>query len=641
MRKKVIAFLLVFAMVLGVMPSAFAADMTSFILIPAQYEDAMSFSDGYAAVKKDGKWGYIDESGKVVIDFQYDWAGYFADGIAAVATIEFCKANSNNYYVFHLIDTQGNDMVLTDSTDYGGLRVQDLGYDFQVNCRVCYEGMEDILDEWNYKFMCRNGFIIVNNIIYTMDGEEIHPKESELSKLYTPSLAWAPAYDWFVPVGSAKDGLIPMQAGYIGMSWTNQYFLMDEDGNIVKTFDHVDWDTGEGIYGVMAPDDGLILAGTLYEQFDSEGGSFWYIRYGFLDEESGDWVIDPTYTGYRYYYSGEYVNDDMIILCNEEELWGALDTQGNVVIPFEYSFLGLPSMGFCAAQKTDGTYVCLDYEGKEYQIGDLEGNIVDAVAVSNFGEDGIAAVMDKNGNTYCISNRPIHGVLPAVENSDQLDSTLFFPDYVEGDSYSGTIYPPSSIVVYEENGLYGFKKLDVNLVVNPFTDLVEGSSYYDAVLWAVDNDITTGTTPTTFSPKKECTRAQIVTFLWRYAGEPEPKSMEHNFVDLAVNSTYYKAVIWAVEQGITTGTDSTHFSPKDTCTRAQIVTFLWRYAGRPAPSSQNHSFKDIVETSTYYDAVLWAVENQITTGADATHFNPKKDCTRAQGMTFLYRFDRT
>ena len=175
----------------------------------------------------------------------------------------------------------------------------------------------------------------------------------------------------------------------------------------------------------------------------------------------------------------------------------------------------------------------------------------------------------------------------------------------------------------------------------PFTDLKNPSSYYDAVLWAVDKGITKGTSATEFSPKAECTRAQIVTFLWRYAGSPEPKSMKHNFVDIVKGSSYYKAVIWAVEKGITTGTDATHFSPKEPCTRAQIVTFLWRYAGKPQPSSQSHNFTDIVKGSSYYDAVLWAVEKGITTGADTTHFAPKEPCTRAQGMTFLYRYNNT
>ncbi len=178
----------------------------------------------------------------------------------------------------------------------------------------------------------------------------------------------------------------------------------------------------------------------------------------------------------------------------------------------------------------------------------------------------------------------------------------------------------------------------IAVLSNPFTDLVENSSYYDPVLWAVKNGITTGTSDTEFSPKADCTRAQIVTFLWRCAGKPEPATAKHNFVDLVENSSYYKAVLWAVEKGITTGLDKTRFGPKEPCTRAQIVTFLWRAAGKPEPSSQKHNFTDIVKGSSYYDAVLWAVEKGITTGADATHFAPKDTCTRAQGMTFLYRY---
>ena len=197
----------------------------------------------------------------------------------------------------------------------------------------------------------------------------------------------------------------------------------------------------------------------------------------------------------------------------------------------------------------------------------------------------------------------------------------------------------SGVRTYTCSGCGKTKTEKLAALNNPFDDLVLNSSYYDPVLWAVDKNITKGTSATEFSPKADCTRAQIVTFLWRYAGSPEPKSMKHNFVDIVEGSSYYKAVLWAVEKGITNGIDKTHFGPKEPCTRAQIVTFLWRYAGKPQPSSQRHNFTDIVKGSSYYNAVLWAVEKGITTGADDTHFSPKKTCTRAQGMTFLYRSD--
>ena len=173
--------------------------------------------------------------------------------------------------------------------------------------------------------------------------------------------------------------------------------------------------------------------------------------------------------------------------------------------------------------------------------------------------------------------------------------------------------------------------------VNPFVDVREGQYYYDAVLWAVGNGITAGTSATTFSPKADCTRAQVVTFLWRAAGSPEPKSSYNPFKDIKANAYYYKAVLWAVENKITAGTSATTFSPNASCTRAQVVTFLWRYEGSPAPSSHSNPFQDVKSGSYYYTAVLWAVERNVTSGTSSNTFSPKAACTRAQVVTFLYR----
>ena len=165
----------------------------------------------------------------------------------------------------------------------------------------------------------------------------------------------------------------------------------------------------------------------------------------------------------------------------------------------------------------------------------------------------------------------------------------------------------------------------------------ESQYYYDAVYWAVDNEITTGTSPTTFSPSRGCTRAQVVTFLWRAAGKPEPTMTENPFADVIEGQYYYKAVLWAVEKGITTGTSPITFRPDLTCTRGQIVTFLWRYHCCPAPKTTANPFVDVRSNVYYYTAILWAVENGITNGVSAEMFNPESTCTRAQIVTFLYR----
>ena len=171
---------------------------------------------------------------------------------------------------------------------------------------------------------------------------------------------------------------------------------------------------------------------------------------------------------------------------------------------------------------------------------------------------------------------------------------------------------------------------------NPFVDIAEDMFCYDAVLWAYENKITTGKDETHFNPSGDCTRAQVVTFLWRAAGEPEPKDAKVSFPDVAEGKYYTKAVAWAVENGITAGYKDGTFGPDDTCTRGQIVTFLWRAAGKNEPTEEK-SFPDVAADKFYSEAVLWAVENGITSGYKDGTFGPDKTCTRDQIVTFLYR----
>ena len=173
----------------------------------------------------------------------------------------------------------------------------------------------------------------------------------------------------------------------------------------------------------------------------------------------------------------------------------------------------------------------------------------------------------------------------------------------------------------------------------PFTDVKEGDFFYDPVLWALENGITTGTGDgTTFEPNTPCTRGQVVTFLWRAAGKPEPTNAKNPFKDVKTSDYFYKAVLWAKEKNITSGTgDGTTFEPNATCTRGQIVTFLSR-AKNGQPTTTKNPFKDVAANAFYYNPVLWAVENKITTGTgDGTTFEPNANCTRGQVVTFLYR----
>ena len=181
-----------------------------------------------------------------------------------------------------------------------------------------------------------------------------------------------------------------------------------------------------------------------------------------------------------------------------------------------------------------------------------------------------------------------------------------------------------------------FMKANGNPQTGVFVDVATGSYYEDAVDWAVENGITKGTDATHFSPDGICTRAQAVTFLWRAAGSPKPETRTMPFTDVPAGSYYYDAVLWAVENDITKGTSDTTFSPNMTCTRAQIVAFLWRSEKSPAAGTAN-PFADVKSTAYYADAVLWAVKENITRGTTNTTFSPDADCTRAQIVTFLWR----
>ena len=209
-----------------------------------------------------------------------------------------------------------------------------------------------------------------------------------------------------------------------------------------------------------------------------------------------------------------------------------------------------------------------------------------------------------------------------------------------------TVYIPFTIYArYGTTGtgtrqLTGTVAIKIGQTMN-FIDVKTTDYFYNSVKWAVGKNITNGTSSTTFSPYKSCTRAEIVTFLWRAAGSPEPTTTRNPFHDVnaVTHSSYYKAILWASQKGITSGTSTTAFSPDQVCTRAQIVTFLYRYAGQPSGYYSN-PFKDVGATSeaSYYNAILWAVGKGITTGTSATTFSPYASCNRAEAVTFLYRY---
>lgn len=172
---------------------------------------------------------------------------------------------------------------------------------------------------------------------------------------------------------------------------------------------------------------------------------------------------------------------------------------------------------------------------------------------------------------------------------------------------------------------------------NPFTDVPSSQYYYAPVVWAYNTGVAAGASATTFAPNATCTRAQVVAFLWRAAGKPAPKSHYNPFTDVSTDSYYYSAVLWAVEKGITSGMTATTFGPDVGCTRGQVAAFLWRAKGCPAPKSTTCPFTDVKSSDYYYKAIIWAAENNIVYGISSTQFSPGQTCTRGQIAAFLYR----
>ena len=244
-------------------------------------------------------------------------------------------------------------------------------------------------------------------------------------------------------------------------------------------------------------------------------------------------------------------------------------------------------------------------------------------------ENGSVTVSPKSaskGSTVTITVKPDSGyVLETLTVTDKNGDELKLTDKGNG-KYTFTM-PGSKVEVKATF-------MEDNSVLNFFYDVPNGAYFYEAVKWAVKSGVTNGLSDTMFGPYESCTRAQIVTFLWRAAGSPEPKTAS-SFADVPASAYYAKAVAWAVENGITNGMTETTFAPDATCTCGQSVTFLYRALKGTASGSTN--FTDVASDAFYADAINWAVANNVTNGTSATTFSPNVDCTRAEIVTFLYR----
>ncbi|MBQ8275512.1 MAG: WG repeat-containing protein [Clostridia bacterium] len=602
MRRRILCCLLFVLLVVGAAVPAFAAGekLSALVEIEPQYEAVRAFWGDRAPAKLDGKWGLIDAYGETVVPFIYSWMGAPSDGVVLAAK----QTDGGDHRLFLVSAESGAARKLTYAF-FDGQQETDM------------TATDEQLAVSGHHFVCYDGVINVRGIAYLRDGEQIRPQG------LAEALGGA-VVTHYAMTGPSVAGVIPMAAyvqGSDGVTYT-QCFYMNHHGEIIRIFPAVL--AGLQLTGVYAPQDGLIVAETTRTL---ETGT--EIRYGLMDQE-GEWIVLPIYTDFRWTLDGTFFHDGLWIVVDGGK-YGAIDREGNRVIPFAYDFMGVFSAGLCGASR-NGEMFYLDTAGRSYTVEGPDGGVAELGAASTFNGEGIACVYDrKSGRAYCISAEAKNGALPAIKDGPEIARAVYFPDYTEGEPCLGLTYEPGELMAYAEDGKWGFLRYGELL---HFDDVAEDAYYAEPVDWAVRRSITNGTSPTTFSPESDCTKAQIITFLWRASGSPTPISRKNPFRDVAEGQYYTDAVLWALEEGIVPAGE--RFGPNDPCTRGQTVVFMWRCAGSPETEGGN-AFSDVTPGSETERAVRWAVAQEITNGTTAVTFSPYRVCTRGQIVTFLWR----
>ena len=599
--------------------SAVATEMTCELVISPQYEEVGRFNEGYAPVKIDGKWGYINESNELVVEPKYDWAGIVSEGVAVTLIWDNCEdefgEEALGYYA-HLIDMEGMDKPLHLRDDYP-LVIGDFFSEFfwgYPNCEASNFFANASL------WFCNDGIVNVGGISFTSTGERVVVQNKD---------DYGMGYCDFNQTGPSVNGIIPIQVTEVPTPMCDA-MQIDKDGNVLFYSNEYS--------RISAPWEGVQMAckRIIIEGDDSSLEENEEYLWGLMDTDY-TWLTEPQFINYMYTIDGALFHDGLMPVQFETGRWGAINMSGELVIDAQYDSMSCFNRGFSCVKK-DGKCFFIDTAGQTYTIQGLDGNEANITLSSKVSNEGLAAVYDADtGKAYYVNLLTKHdGVIPAVIGSDTLGLESYVDSFNE-DGSPESMAIPSSIVPIKEGNLWGFAKLTFTDSNTPFTDVPAGAYYEDAVEWAVVNGITSGTSATTFSPGDDCMRAYVVTFLWRAAGCPEPKSAANSFVDVAPGSFYEKPVLWAVEKGITNGADATHFNPAGVCNRAQIVTFLYRAFGSPAVDTTDLPFGDVPAGSWCAAPVAWAVKNEITNGLSATSFGPNTNCNRAQVVTFLYR----
>lgn len=574
MSKKLLSLALALVMCLGLTVPVLAADYTE--VIPCKYERVGNFSEGLAAVAKrigtdkydDGiyRWGFIDKTGKEVISCKYVYPGgnyphqnpCFSEGLAAMVVDDGKEYNKIINYIgkYCFIDKAGKEIIPgkydTASNFSEGLAMVGV-----------WDGTTQYIPEaglFNYNFNC--GFI-------DKTGKEVIP------------LQYSGAQDF-------SEGLAAVCVGNDIATW--EWGFIDQTGKMVIPFRPYTLvsNFSEGLVAVM----------------DQNG------KWGFIDK-SGKEVIPCQYTqrpgdfseGLASVYVGEFPRGKKVFI----------DKTGKMAISAEFDGGGTNAMftfseGLAAVAAVDGRGYCyIDKTGREVFSTRYNSGIEDF-------SEGLAVV--NRGGKYGYIDKTGKEVVPC--------------QYAWACSFSDSM---AAVAVKGKNSearnfKWGFISVSgaqpTAPTVGGFTDVKTGDYFADPVLWAVEKKITAGTSATTFAPNATCTQSQILTFLWRAKGEPKPTG--------TVSGTQYYATAaqWAKEQGLTD-----NFSAEADCTRAMVVTYLWKLAG--SPNAGTSDFTDVPANADYAQAVAWAVEQGITSGTGNGQFSPASTCTRGQIVAFLYR----
>ncbi len=340
--------------------------------------------------------------------------------------------------------------------------------------------------------------------------------------------------------------------------------------------------------------------------------------YGFIKISGGTYSVNPT----------AYVADTHIVRKDGDAQFTVVAKSNLTSGVYLTDPSGALASNYYVSSTANGVWT-VSYSAP-YSGGSSSYDPTYSVSTPSKTENGSVTVSPKSaskGDTVTVTVKPDSGyVLETLTVTDKNGDELKLTDKGNG-KYTFTM-PAGKVEVKATF-------MEDNSMLNFFYDVPNGAYFYEAVKWAVKNGITTGVGNDLFAPEQPCTRAQIVTFLWRAAGSPEPKGTAAGMTDVVSGSYYEKAVAWAIKNGITTGTTTSTFSPDATCTRAQSVTFLHRALKGTASGSTN--FTDVASDAFYADAVNWAVANNVTNGTSNTTFSPNADCTRAEIVTFLYR----